>query len=218
MDIEYTLIKFKNIDLKPRDATKLRGFFSNKYIDQEIVHNHNGDKYIYNYPKVQYKSIKKQPIVCGIGEGANIALKMSFETDKLIIGNRELSAMQKSMVKEQRELGIISDYKEYKFFTPWLALNQKNIAQYNTANSIERESMLKRILIGNILSMSKGLGYTVTSEIYAWINLEERIIKFKGMEMKSFIGTFKTNFLIPDYLGLGKSVSRGFGTIISKER
>ena len=28
-----------------------------------------------------------------------------------------------------------------------------------------------------------------------------------------FVGKFKVNFKIPDYLGLGKSVSRGFGTI-----
>ncbi len=33
--------------------------------------------------------------------------------------------------------------------------------------------------------------------------------------MIGFTGTFTftTNFLIPDYLGIGKSVSRGFGTV-----
>ena len=28
-----------------------------------------------------------------------------------------------------------------------------------------------------------------------------------------FLGTFQVNFDFPDYIGLGKSVSRGFGTI-----
>jgi hypothetical protein len=28
-----------------------------------------------------------------------------------------------------------------------------------------------------------------------------------------FLGTFSVNFNIPDYLGLGKSVSRGFGPV-----
>ena len=218
MNIDYALIKYENIDLKSEDANKLRGFFSNKYIDHEIVHNHSGDGFIYNYPKIQYKSIKNQPIICGIAEGADIALKMSFETDHLTIGNKELSGMQKSMIKEQRKFGIINDYKEYKFLTPWVALNQKNISRYSRSNSIEKESMLKKIMIGNILSMSKGLGYTVNDKIHTWINLEEKIISFKGIDMKSFTGTFKTNFLIPNYLGLGKSVSRGFGTIKSKER
>ena len=32
--------------------------------------------------------------------------------------------------------------------------------------------------------------------------------------MLGFLGTFFVNFSIPDYWGLGKSVSRGFGTIV----
>jgi len=28
-----------------------------------------------------------------------------------------------------------------------------------------------------------------------------------------FLGTFSVNFEIPDYWGIGKSVSRGFGTV-----
>jgi hypothetical protein len=28
-----------------------------------------------------------------------------------------------------------------------------------------------------------------------------------------FLGTFQTNLTIPDYLGIGQSVSAGFGTI-----
>ena len=31
--------------------------------------------------------------------------------------------------------------------------------------------------------------------------------------MLGFLGTFSVNFEIPDYWGIGKSVSRGFGTI-----
>ena len=31
--------------------------------------------------------------------------------------------------------------------------------------------------------------------------------------MIGFFGTFQVNFNLPDYIGLGKSISRGFGTI-----
>ncbi len=31
--------------------------------------------------------------------------------------------------------------------------------------------------------------------------------------MLGFLGTFSVNFEIPDYWGIGKSVSRGFGTV-----
>jgi len=33
------------------------------------------------------------------------------------------------------------------------------------------------------------------------------------VDQDSFFGTFSVNFEIPDYWGIGKSVSRGFGTI-----
>jgi hypothetical protein len=35
----------------------------------------------------------------------------------------------------------------------------------------------------------------------------------KGMPMLGFLGSFSVNFVIPDYWGIGKSVSRGFGTV-----
>ncbi len=33
-------------------------------------------------------------------------------------------------------------------------------------------------------------------------------------QMEGFLGTFFVNFEIPDYWGIGKSVSRGFGTVV----
>jgi len=38
--------------------------------------------------------------------------------------------------------------------------------------------------------------------------------KLKGTPMLGFLGTFSVNFEIPDYWGIGKSVSRGFGTVM----
>ena len=74
--------------------------------------------------------------------------------------------------------------------------------------------MLERILVGNIISMSKGLGYTVPGQIEANIfDLRKIHTKLKGTHMLAFLGTFSVNFEIPDYWGIGKSVSRGFGTV-----
>jgi hypothetical protein len=62
--------------------------------------------------------------------------------------------------------------------------------------------------------MSKSLGYTVTDPIKAEIkNIKEVRTKLKNIPMIGFLGTFSVNFKIPDYWGIGKSVSRGFGTV-----
>lgn len=71
------------------------------------------------------------------------------------------------------------------------------------------------LCIGNIISMSKSLGYTVPAPIEANIHhLKEVKTCLKGTPMLGFIGTFSVNFEIPDYWGIGKSVSKGFGTVV----
>ncbi len=62
--------------------------------------------------------------------------------------------------------------------------------------------------------ISKSLGYTVPETITVnFGNLKEVQTTLKGTPMLGFLGTFSVNFEIPDYWGIGKSVSRGFGTI-----
>ena len=73
--------------------------------------------------------------------------------------------------------------------------------------------MLSKMLVGNLLSMSKGLGYTVPARIEAETTLNSIKTKLKRVEVIGFIGSFRTNFEIPDFFGIGKSVSRGFGTV-----
>ncbi len=73
---------------------------------------------------------------------------------------------------------------------------------------------LEKILVGNLLSISKSLGYTVPSRIIADIGkVKEVDTSLKGTHMLGFLGQFSVNFSIPDYWGIGKSVSRGFGTV-----
>jgi hypothetical protein len=38
-------------------------------------------------------------------------------------------------------------------------------------------------------------------------------MNFKNIPMVCFTGEFTMNFLLPDYLGIGKQVARGFGTV-----
>lgn len=213
MEVEYSIVRFENISMQTRQGDKLRGYFANKYKENELIHNHRGDKLIYQYPKIQYKVIEGIPLVCGIEEGARLICGIGFETDSIFIDKNEMEVFQKEFIKSIEQFEETGDYITYKFLTPWIALNQKNIHVYESSNNIEREDLLKRILTGNILSMAKGLNYNVLNKIHVWLDVKECETNFKNIRMKAFKGTFKVNFLIPDYLGLGKSVSRGFGTI-----
>jgi len=55
--------------------------------------------------------------------------------------------------------------------------------------------------------MAKGLGIWLNShekiEIES-LRLKEKGVRLKGVGMYGFMGSFKTNFIIPDYPGIGK--------------
>lgn len=212
MDIKYALLMMNGVKLKQRESAKLRGYIANKY-DHFLLHNHIGDKVLFSYPKVQYKVIEGNPIIIGINEGAMLVVNIGLDNEEIIIDDLRIPIDSQEIIKKDVPIGDITDYKHYEFITPWLALNENNYKRYLTSNQIEREELLRKSLIGNILSMCKGLGYTVKQDLKCWLNVYECEVKFKNVLMIGFKGEFKINFNIPNYLGIGKSVSRGFGTV-----
>lgn len=214
MELEYILLKYDDVKMDRRDTPKLRGYFANKYNEYIELHNHKDDKFVYKYPIVQYKVIDNIPILLGLKkEGIDIVKEVFFTNNQLRISTKEYDIYEKNINMYKREYGSTKDVYKYEFLTPWIGLNQKNNKEYRQANIIDKELILNRVLVGNILSCSKYLGYTVEQEIKVKSSLKKMIVQFKGVKMIGFTGSFYTNFMIPDYLGLGKSVARGFGTI-----
>ncbi|MGQ9465540.1 MAG: CRISPR-associated endonuclease Cas6, partial [bacterium] len=126
---------------------------------------------------------------------------------------------EKSIILKTDYFGTTDKDISYSFLTPWLALNEKNYEEYQKLGAWQkRRLLLEKILVGNIISISKSLGYTIFEPIKAnLIKIKEVTTKLKNIPMLAFLGTFSVNFEIPDYWGIGKSVSRGFGTIIKTD-
>ena len=94
-----------------------------------------------------------------------------------------------------------------------MGLNQKNHPVYTDSNSIEKEKLLEKILIGNCLSFFKSIDLFVETSLQARGSFTEKSTRFKNNTMIAFDGIFEINAELPDWIGLGKQVSRGFGTI-----
>jgi hypothetical protein len=71
------------------------------------------------------------------------------------------------------------------------------------------------MLVGNLLSLAKGLGWHVENPIIANVQhlLRERKITYKNTPLIAFDVTFSTNVFLPDYIGLGKSSAMGYGVV-----
>jgi len=96
-----------------------------------------------------------------------------------------------------------------------MALNQNNYNEYQQLTPDARQSKLNRILWGNLKTVAHAFNYWISDpdKIQVQSQLQTKTIKFKGKTMLAFIGEFQMNFHFPDFLGLGKQVARGFGTV-----
>lgn len=221
MKLKLLIFKIEsNRYFSPRMAEKIRGYFGNLYKNDPLFHQHTEDRrLIYHYPRIQYKIIKGIPYIIGLTEGVDALKEKFIEIQQLVLDDKEYEVFQKSIKIEEVSFGTTEDQIQYRFLSPWYALNQDNYKKYLRTNlGTKRIMLLKRILIGNLLSLSKSLREVVTDEIIVGdMNAFEYTFNLDDIPVLGFKGTFQVNFDIPNYLGIGKSVSRGFGTVVKVE-
>jgi len=216
--MKKSTLLLNNVYLKPSQIHKFRGFVGNIFRDHDLIHNHDlkTGKPIYRYPLIQFKLIDKAPVIIAITDRAvKIFAEIFMKLDKIVIEDTITPVFEKDLKVEEVEFGYSDEIFMYEFASPWIGLNQKNFKKYNDAGRDEKNEILKRVMTGNILSMAKHLDCWLekNQKINIELQVRENRVNLKGNPMIGFSGLFKTNFNIPDYLGIGKSVSRGFGTV-----
>jgi hypothetical protein len=169
----------------------------------------------YAYPMIQFKVIEKTPKIIGIGEGIEILQQVFLEVDHLSIGNQTMVLNEKSVEVKAVDFGQVDQPYEYRFLTPWMALNQENYKKYNQLDWKEKRTFLERILAGNLKSLSKAVEYFIPDfeKLHIEGTFNEVSRNFKNNKMLCFAGTFTTNFLIPELFSIGKQAARGFGVV-----
>lgn len=219
-----TLIVRFNNEIKYHEIPLFRGavIASMDTSPDILFHNHLGDEKLrYSYPLIQYKRIGgKAAIVC-IGDGTNIIGQfLSGCNAKLKLGEREMELEVNTLQPRRILLQTWEDTFTYHL-KRWIPLNAENYQRYmNTESAVERITILERIIKGNILSMCKGLGITIEKEIAVTLTdvSYPYKVKNKGVALLAFDVVFKTNVSIPDYVGLGKNASIGFGVVCRKRK
>jgi len=220
MKIQKSILYLNNLHLKPSQIHKFRGFIGNLFADYDLIHNHDpvSGKSIYRYPLIQFKLIDGKPAIIAITEEAvKIFTEIFMRLDQVVIDQESFPVYEKDLKIEIVGFGYTEEMIGYEFESPWIALNQANYKRYiRSGQKTEQQKILAQALTGNILSMAKYLDCWLekTQRVKVRLNnMRERRVNLKGNTLFGFTGAFKTNFIVPDYLGLGKSVSRGFGTV-----
>lgn len=215
--IRVLAFKFSN-ELKSHQVPLFRGAV-NACLGEgnnTLFHNHIDDSFRYSYPLIQYKSIDgKATIVCvndGMDETSRI---LALNNQTINIGGKNATMILEKFDTQEAELTINDVFLRYKLNT-WLPFNPENFNIYkNTTSLICKIELLQKILTGNILSMAKGLGIVLddTLEVVITRLSDPKTVKHKGASLFAFDVEFITNTELPQYIGIGKGVSKGFGVV-----
>ena len=195
---------------------EMRAFFNKKLAEYTQIHKDSSILFIHRYPVIQCKQVKNTLVVVGISQGAELMREISFGEKELGAGNNACIISGQDPAIRNEAFGVTDKIHRYEFLTPWLALNQQNAKRfYDLKGKPERDAFMQKILTGNLTTLAKSLDY----DLPALLTCESRV-RFKRERISQenimvFLGTFITNLSIPDYLGIGQSISQGFGTIRS---
>lgn len=182
----------------------------------DLFHNHSPNGSIYRYPLIQYKRLNKKAALLCIEEGIEGLQDFFVATDwKLDIGDKRQPVKVENLRVRQHRIGVWEKSFRYNI-SRWLPLNQENYRKYHQLEDFgQKITLLEKILLANILSFLQGINLYVEEKIEVKITeiLAQRIERYKNQDMQAFNLNFETNVSLPNYIGLGKGSSSGFGVV-----
>jgi hypothetical protein len=191
-------------------AVKLRGFLGSLFADDVEFHHHS--ERAYYYPLIQYKRVKGDLFILGLQNYAKILMNKMSVVDSISTSHGSFKVHSQEIDLTNWQVRNVSCC--YDFMTPWLALNEANYAVFKYCDKEKQKAFLEKLIVGNTLSCLKGLGIFVDYLIEAFmVSFRSFCVGAHGNPFEAFTARFFLNVDLPDFIGLGKSVSKGFGTI-----
>jgi hypothetical protein len=216
--VRFLRIRFDH-PIFPYDIPRFRAAVIEK-TDREapLFHNHQGeDGFVYRYPLIQYKvTYKKASIIC-VNEGTDEIHHLLQHRDmELRVGDKVNNFSVEDVDLGYFQVQTWESAFDYSLLN-WLALNQVHHRRFREleGNDAEQLKLLESILTGNILSLAKGIGWEVKDRIQVRITELKRLkmLPFKKRQVLAFTLNFQSNVSLPDFVGLGKGASVGFGVV-----
>ncbi|PWK16972.1 hypothetical protein LV89_04630 [Arcicella aurantiaca] len=215
--IRFLKIQF-DTEIEAYEIPAFRGAVIAKAGNEHIIfHNHLNDReFLYGYPVIQYKRIGKNPAIICIDYGVEEIHHLFNNTNmEIVIGQRPVSLVVKNLQMQQYNLQVWEKHFEYRLYN-WLALNQENYEKYQALkDELAQTIFLENILKANIISFAKGVKWDIDKQISLRIDelIKAKIVPYKQQKLLAFDIRFRSNVFLPDFVGLGKGVSLGFGTV-----
>ena len=194
---------------------QVKGVMMNQFPDEEIVPMLDGSyRQKFLYPRVQVKILNEQIYIVGINEGVDSIKAIAKKMDFLDFGNITFQILDNEIEEHQNRFQPVSKLIRYRFVTPWVALNQTTGYRYRYLNNADRVNFLNRLLGQNIVFMAREMGMELEENIFTKVTLSSLFPRqVDENNWGAFDGEFRANFVLPNYLGIGNGITRGYGTL-----
>lgn len=205
--------------IEPWELVQFRGAVAAKAgLEHDMFHNHDNESggFHYRLPLIQYKQDHGHPMLVSINEGIEELHHFFSQPDwTLSMQGRPVAVRIASLDVKQYSLAVLDKTFRYHIRN-WLALNEDNYATYTRLTGmVERLSLLEKVLQNQVVGflMQVGLAPEKPVEVKLLQQKDERWVSFKGVKMLAFSLEFTANVPLPDYVGLGKGCSVGWGVV-----
>ncbi len=185
--------------------------------ESSLFHNHIDDKtFLYRYPLIQYKvKDRKASMVCLNEATDDIHYLLRERNFDFRIGE-EIQTYHIEDVRLKYE--VIQTWNQHFRYNihNWMALNQDNFRLYQSMTSLaEKMQFLEDMLTRHVTLFMEAMEAPMSEPLKVQITeiKGEKYIEYKGVFHLTFSLNFTSNVSIPNYIGLGKGVSVGFGIV-----
>ncbi len=219
--LEYALVGFE-VDLRQREVPQFRGAVVNLIgREYEEFHNHNNEEtdhrvFHYRYPVIQYRTKRGKAHVFAMQEGLELLQPLLLSNGKEIsLNGRKVELSICDLHKDAWKLKELNVPQSYRIRN-WLALNQSNYLNYKKMTGIvERAQLLERMMVNHIVSFAKAVAWKWEKRLEVKLTDIRRaeVVYLRKTPLVSFEVDFEANVSLPSGLGLGKSVSHGYGIL-----
>jgi len=209
--------------IQPWEVPAFRGAVARKVgYDHDLYHNHDNSRgldtadYHHRYPLIQYKQHRGQPMLLCLDDGVE-ALHHLFAQPDLTIemaGSRRTLRVA-GLEMQMHRLDCAGKICRYHL-RDWLALNEDNYAAYLQCSGLVAQiALLEKILQNQLVALCYAFGETPPATLDVRIQdlRDRRWTDYKQVKLLCFSLEFTARLSLPNYLGLGKGASTGWGVV-----
>lgn len=186
--------------------------------EYEWFHNHNNQTggYHHRYPIIQYKRHRHKPMIVCVEQGIEEVHRFFAQPNwNLELKGRVVNMKVDNLYIKEVPLKLTEQFKTYRVYN-WVGLNERNLKEYEQLEGlVEKVSFLELKLGASIHAFFKSMDWQPQQRFkIKLLDFSEKKTKIKQKySTKAFDIKFKADVILPNYIGLGKASSVGFGTV-----